>query len=275
MELAKVFMPNDVTSSGATILYLEQAPLGTKSKDSSMQTPSSGFIAKWKEVISTEIGFLLFRRVKPDLKRLGNHYLLLGVISAWLVGIGRYWDNPRAEWWQYAGLGSVAYIFVLALILWLLIMPMRPKGWSYKTVLIFVGMTSPPAIFYAIPVERFFSMSTAQTMNVWFLAAVALWRVQLLFRFLKFSAGLSGLSIFVAALLPLTIIVTALTFLNLEHVVFNIMAGIAPEDQSANDASYGILFLITAFSMLASPVLFVLYVIECLWAYKHKSRTKE
>ena len=57
-----------------------------------------------------------FSRINPcgyaelemtDLKRLGNHYLFLGVVTAWLIGIGRYWDNPRADWWQYAGLGSV------------------------------------------------------------------------------------------------------------------------------------------------------------------------
>lgn len=239
-----------------------------------MQEPSTGVAAKWKEVISTEIGFLLFRRIKPDLKRLGNHYLVLGLVTAWLAGMGRYWDNPRADWWQYAGLGSVAYILVLALVLWVLIMPLHPQGWSYKSVLIFVGMTSPPAMLYAIPVERFLSMSAAQTINVWFLAVVALWRVVLLFRFLKFSARLPGLSILIAALLPLALIVTTLTILNLEHVVFDVMAGIAPDDQSPNDASYGVLFLITTFSVLASPVLFILYLIQILRKDARKPQAK-
>ncbi len=240
-----------------------------------MQEVSSSFAAKWKEVISTEIRFLLFMRAKPDLKRLGNHYLLIGVITAWLAGIGRYWDNPRADWWQHAGLGSLAYIFILALILWLLIMPLRPHDWSYKTVLIFVGMTSPPAIFYAIPVERFFDMGTAVTINLWFLAVVALWRVLLLFRFLKYSARLSGVRIAVAALLPLTIIVTTLSALNLEHVVLNIMGGLGTDTRSPNDAAYVVLVLITMGSMIASPVLLLAYLSEIFQTIKNKSRSSE
>ena len=65
------------------------------------------------EVIRTEIRFLLFLRITPDMKNLANYYLSFGVLSAWVVGIGRYWDNPRADLWQYLGLGSVAYIFIL------------------------------------------------------------------------------------------------------------------------------------------------------------------
>lgn len=212
-----------------------------------------------KETVLTELKFLAFRPVRPNLKDYGNYYLGLGLITAWLAGIGRYWDNPRAELWQYLGLGSLAYVFILAFILWLLIKPLKPENWEYKTVLIFVGMTSPPAIFYAIPVERYFSLSTAQTMNVWFLLIVATWRVALLVVYLKRSARLTGATIAIAALLPLAIIVTSLTALNLEHVVFKIMAGLTEDEKSANDAAYTILWLITSISMMASPVLLISY----------------
>ena len=215
---------------------------------------------KLREVFITEIKFLCFRPVKPDLARLGHYYLALGVVTAWLAGVGRYWDNPRAELWQYLGLGSLAYIFIMAFILWGLILPLRPSNWNYRSVLIFVGMTSPPAILYAIPVERFFSLSTAATMNVWFLLVVATWRVALLFRYLMRSANLSGLTVVVAALLPLVIIVSVLAMLNLEHVVFKIMAGLTEDEKSANDAAYSILLLITWFSFMASPVLLISYV---------------
>ena len=213
------------------------------------------------EVIRTEISFLLFQRVKLDMKNLANYYLALGVLTAWAVGIGRYWDNPRADLWQYLGLGSLAYIFILALILWLLIMPLKPENWSYKSVLIFVGMTSLPGILYAIPVERFFTMGTASSLNVIFLALVATWRVVLLFLYLMRSAKLSGLSVIVACVLPLTIIVSVLAVLNLEHVVFRIMAGLTEDEKSANDAAYTILLLITYFSYLASPVLLLTYIV--------------
>ena len=213
------------------------------------------------EVIRTEIRFLLFLRITPDMKNLANYYLSFGVLSAWVVGIGRYWDNPRADLWQYLGLGSVAYIFILALILWLLIMPLKPENWSYKSVLIFVGMTSLPGILYAIPVERFFTMEIASLLNIFFLAFVAMWRVILLFLYMMRSAKLSGLSVVVACVLPLTIIVSALAALNLEHVVFRIMAGLTEDEKSANDAAYTILLIITYFSYLASPVLLLTYIV--------------
>ena len=202
----------------------------------------------------------------PDLRRLGGLYLAFGLFCTWLAGIGRYWDNDRAELWQYAGLGSVAYVFIMAAVIWVLLYPLKPRNWYYQYVLIFVCMTAPPALLYAIPVERFMSLEAAQTANVWFLAVVAAWRVALLWRFLKGSAGLSGGELIVSCLLPITLIVTALTFLNLEHVVFNIMSGIAPAEQTANDAAYGVLFLITGGSMLALPFLSIGYVV-LVWLY--------
>jgi hypothetical protein len=185
--------------------------------------------------------------------------LAFGIGFTWLCGIGRYWDNPRAELWQYLGLGSVGYIFILALILWLVILPLKPANWRYKNVLLFVSLTSPPAILYAIPVERFMSLQAAQLANVWFLAVVAISRVALLFHYLKNVARLSGVCVLVATLLPLTLIVAVLTGLNLEHVVFKIMAGLEAHEKSANDSAYMILVLITYFSVLASPVLLSLY----------------
>lgn len=230
---------------------------------------------KISEVIKTEKKFLFFQRITPDMENLANYYLAFGVITAWIVGIGRYWDNPRAQIWQYFGLGSVAYIFILALILWLLIMPLKPENWSYKSVLIFVGMTSLPGILYAIPVERFFTMETASLLNVIFLGFVATWRVILLFLYMIRSAKLSGLSVVVACVLPLTIIVSVLAILNLEHVVFRIMAGIAEDERSANDLAYTILLLITYFSYLASPVLLITYIVMIFKRRKEFTKTSD
>ncbi|WP_373032958.1 hypothetical protein [Sulfurovum sp.] len=216
---------------------------------------------KLKELFKTELKFLFFQDVKPNLKEMGNYYLIFALLTTWLAGVGRYWDNPRADLWQYLGLGSVIYIFVLALLLWAIIKPLKPENWSYKNVLIFVGMTSPTGILYAIPVERYFSLSTSQTMNVWFLAVVATWRVILLFLYLKRVAKLSGLAIVVATLLPIVITITGLTMLNLEHVVFKLMAGLAEHERSANDAAYSILILLTTLSVMLSPVLMIAYLV--------------
>ncbi len=185
--------------------------------------------------------------------------MAFGILFTWLCGVGRYWDNPRAELWQYLGLGSVVYIFVLALIIWLVLLPLKPEHWSYKNVLLFISLTSPPAILYAIPVEKYMALESAQLANVWFLAVVAIWRVLLFLKYLKNSANLSGLCVLVATLLPLTLIVALLTVLNLEHVVFKLMAGLEEHEKSANDNAYFILMTITYFSVLASPVLLSLY----------------
>jgi hypothetical protein len=103
------------------------------------------------------------------------------------------------------------------------------------------------------------SMRTAQATNAWFLGVVASWRVALLFTFLRRVAGLGAFAVVVATLLPIVFIVTALTALNLEHVVFELMAGIREPDQSVNDGAYHVVILITVFSMLAAPVLLIAY----------------
>ena len=208
--------------------------------------------------MSDEIKFLTFRSFKLDTS-IFNWYLAFGIGFTWICGVGRYWDNPRADLWQYLGLGSVVYIFILAFILWLIIMPLKPNNWRYKNILLFVSLTSPPAILYAIPVERFMTLESAQIANVWFLAVVAVWRVALLLKYLNKSAGLSGICVIVATLLPLTLIVTLLVFLNLEHVVFRLMAGLGEHEKSANDGAYVALIIITYFSLMASPVLLGLY----------------
>lgn len=216
----------------------------------------------WKqftEVFKTTLLFLCFRSVRFDMNRLGKAYLLFGIVTAWIVGIGRYWDHPKAELWQYAGLGSVLYIFMLALILWLLLMPLKPRNWSYQHVLTFVGLTSLPAILYAIPVERMVSMSIASSLNVGFLAIVAIWRVALFMLFLRRVAGMGILTLLVSALLPLGLIVSSLTYLNLEHVVFRIMAGLHTSEQTANDAAYSVLMILTFFSLFIVPIVLLVY----------------
>lgn len=202
----------------------------------------------------------------PGVRSHADAYLGFGLAMTWLAGIGRYWDNPRAELWQHAGLGSVAYVFSLALVLWLLILPLRPRRWAYRNVLLFVCLTSPPALLYAIPVERFMSGEAALAANAWFLGIVASWRVALLLVFLKRDAGLRAWEAVVACLLPLALIVVSLALLNLEHVVFNLMSGIRAEDQSANDAAYGVVVLLSLFSFVASPILAIAY----LWLVFHR-----
>ena len=52
---------------------------------------------------------LTFRATLADFERLENRHLAVGLVAAWLVGMGRYWDNPRVGVLQHAGVGSVVY----------------------------------------------------------------------------------------------------------------------------------------------------------------------
>jgi hypothetical protein len=204
----------------------------------------------------------------------GKRELIIGLILTWLVGMGRYWDNPKAELLQRLGMGSVIYVFVLALLIWLIVLPLRRDSCKYFHVLTFVTLVSPPAILYAIPVERWTSLETARQINIWFLAIVATWRVILLFVFLKRFAGLNVFELIITALLPLTFIITALAALNLEHVVFDIMAGLSQTQGTANDSAYVVVLVLTYVSVIAFPFLLAGYLLSIYLAYRRRKHFK-
>lgn len=214
-----------------------------------------------KTLLADEFRFLTFRPVSSAIYTHWKAFLVFGLVFTWLAGVGRYWDNPKAHLWQHLGLGSVAYVFVLAAIVFLLVLPLGPKNWSYRNVLLFISLTAPPAVLYAIPVELFMTPSAARTTNAWFLTVVAIWRVGLFSAFLKHVAKLSPGAVFIATLLPLAIIVVALSFLNLEHVVFDLMSGTKPGDRSPNDSAYGVVVTLSMLSFLAAPLLAIGYFI--------------
>lgn len=222
-----------------------------------------------RSIIETDLRLLTFRSTRDELMNLNRGHLIFGVLCAWLVGVGRYWDNPRVHLLQHLGIGSVIYVFVLALFLWLLTWPLRPQGWSYFRVCTFIALVSPPAILYAIPVEKFLDLETANTVNAWFLFIVAAWRVALLVFFLRRTGGLHWFSVVLATLLPMALIVVALTMLNLEKVVFDMMGGMT--HRSPNDTAYEILFLLSLFSMLIFPVLLICYVVMAVAARQRSS----
>ncbi|HXG27492.1 MAG TPA: hypothetical protein VNJ47_01415 [Nevskiales bacterium] len=219
------------------------------------------------EVIRQEWLLLTFRNSRIDLRRHKMAFLGFAIVATWLAGIGRYWDHPSAHWWQYAGLGSIVYVGVLSLLLWVLILPLRPKHWSFLSVYVFVGLTAPPAWLYAIPVERFMPLETAIKANMVFLLFVATWRVALYGLFLRRAAGLTGFAWLAALFLPLALIVNALTMLNLEHAVFEIMGGL--RERTASDGAYFVVIMLTLISYIVSPALLACYAIGCVRAWKH------
>lgn len=231
--------------------------------------------AKPLNVFSVTFKLLTFRLSQQEILQFDGRLLAFGLVCTWLVGIGRYWDHPNAKLLQYLGVGSVAYVFILSLFLWLVLWPLKPKNWSYRNLLTFISLVSPPALLYAIPVERWFSFETATKLNVWFLVIVASWRVALLVFYLKRSSELSFGELVVATFLPLTIIVFALVELNLEGAVFEIMAGIR-RSRTANDAAYRFLFTLALLSYLCIVPLFIAYVtiVSQKWSATRERRAK-
>ncbi len=229
----------------------------------------------WVNVVSTTSRLLTFRARSEEIVNVTGKHLAFGLLCTWIVGIGRYWDNPRVGLLQHLGLGSVVYVFALSLFLWLIAWPLRPKNWSYFRVLVFVSLVSPPAILYAFPVEKFYALETASSLNVWFLGVVAIWRVALLVFFLRRVGELKWISMIVATLLPLTLIVFTLTMLNLEKAVFDFMGGVRPG--TASDDAYAILFLLTLLSMfLIIPlVIFYLALVVGAWGAARQERQEE
>ena len=212
-------------------------------------------------VIRYALRLLTFRLKRSEFLQLGNRHLIFGLLCAWVVGVGRWWDDPAATLLQHTGIGSVIYVFVLAFVLWLVVRPFSPPDWSYKSVLTFVSLTSPPALLYALPVERFVDLATARSINVWFLAFVATWRVALLFFYFRRFARLTVVAVVSSALLPIMAIVTVLSILNLERAVFDIMGGLR-ENGTANDAAYAVLFGLTFLSVFLVLPVFVIYIVS-------------
>jgi hypothetical protein len=209
--------------------------------------------------ISIVFKILFFRFKKQDIQSFTSQHLIIGITGTWLAGIGRYWDHPDAGLLQYLGLGSVIYIFILSLIIYLITWPYQLMKWSYIKVLTFISLTSFPAILYAIPVEKFLPLSVAASVNAWFLGIVACWRLALLFRFLKVYDSLKWWNVFFIALFPMCVLIVALTLLNLEKAVFDIMAGL--RNTTGREKAYGVLLFLSYFSVILFIPLLAGYVI--------------
>jgi hypothetical protein len=216
-----------------------------------MHPPSAIVMNTSPSLLRLWLRILTFRSSMEDYASLNWRHLLAGLLVCWLVGIGRYWDDPRATLLQHAGVGSVIYVFLLTAMLWIIVKPLHRQRFSYLGILTMVTMTAPPAAFYAIPVEKWMTLEEANQMNLCFLAVVAALRLSLWIHYLVKFGQFSAWTTFVCAALPMGIILVALIALNLHHVVVDIMGGIREADQSSQDAAYG---AITLLGVLAVPI---------------------
>lgn len=177
------------------------------------------------EALKTSLRFAFFRITSQELKTLGWPHLTVGLLLVWLAGVGRHWDDAEAKILQSLGVGSLIYVFFLAAYLWLMIWPLRPRNWSYFQVLTAICFTAPPALLYAIPIERWLEIETSQIANLWALGIVALWRVALFVFFLVRSSQLNWWRALVGVLFSMSIIVCVLYLNNIAASIADGMAG--------------------------------------------------
>ena len=225
----------------------------------------------WGQRFALWARLLTFRSEPSDWDSFDKKLLLAGLLCTWVVGIGRFWDTPAAQkhLLQSLGFGSVIYVFVLALLLWCITKPIKPKRFSYVKILTFVCLTSPPALLYAIPVEKCVSMKAATEANLYFLGVVAIWRMALYVFFLVKAGNLRWIATTACALTPVSLILIALTFLNLNRVVLNIMAGLQEDNVQAS--AYLITNILAVLSVPVSVLAGILW-LYCWWKESRNSR---
>ena len=220
-----------------------------------------------KNVLIDTFNLLAFRISRERILNFGRLHLAFGLFCTVIVGIGRFWDHSDAAFPQRLGFGSVVYVFFLSFFLAIVIAPLMPEDWSLFRVLTFVSLVSPPAAFYAIPVERIFELGTANLINAGFLLIVSTWRVSLLVYFLRHFARLKPSSIFAATVLPITFIVLLILFTGFGATVLGSMGGF--RERTADDLTNGILGLTLVISIFVFPISLISY----LWIVIRNARS--
>ena len=195
---------------------------------------------------------LTFRFRAEDILAFDYRHLLFGLATTWIVGIGRAWHNPRMEAFQHWGLGSLGVMIGIALLIYLIILPLRPGRWSFFRVLTFVSLTALPGLVFAYPYP-------SGDTRAWLLLIVSAWRVALFSVFVARYTIMKTSRKVIGILLPIGLIVFCLTILDLQHVVLDLMGMGKP---SPEDASYGLINTLTMLSVLGSPLLVGWYLTE-------------
>lgn len=214
---------------------------------------------------------LLFRIDAERIKRFGWAHLALGLIFTWIVGIGRWYDDEKAIDLQQLGVGSLLYVFVLALVIWIFGKGIaNRRNWRYFTVLVYVTLTAPPAIIYALPVEKFFELDIAVKINLWFLAFVAAWRVALLVRLYAVLGEMNRLQTAICATLPVSLIIFIISSAGFANQIVNAMGGLRKDEPQNVDFLTRISGTAFLLSIAVGTTAFILWIAEQVKARKSK-----
>ncbi|MGI8923601.1 MAG: hypothetical protein ACR2HJ_06100 [Fimbriimonadales bacterium] len=196
-----------------------------------------------RQVLS-DLGDVLLLRISGDrIRGLGWKHFALGLVLTWIVGIGRWYDDPDAVLAQQLGAGSVGYIFVISLLICWLGGPFataREIPWTYPRVLTYVSLTALPGIVYAFPIEWVASASVSRYYNLSALALVSAWRVAMLVRLYRDGAGMKPTQTAATTLFLISGIVLVLSFARVLNAVASAMGGFREEgERLAADLAVG------------------------------------
>lgn len=209
---------------------------------------------------------LTFRATYEELTRHSVMMCIIGMGITMAVGIGRYWDDPRQlEMGKVMGFGSLAYAFLFAFTLFLLLLPFGRKI-RYIDSLAFVTATAAPGIVYAMPIEVMVSDDLSYRYNLVALLFVSAYRVALFVWFLKKVCDLTIPQTVVTTLLPLSTIVAGLMISNRMVLILDVMGGFrgATEPTRIEET----LQAIGSLALIFSPTMVALYIALILIKYK-------
>ena len=218
-------------------------------------------------VFQTALRVLTFGATREELLSFDHRHLAFGLLSTWIVGVGRYWDAPYPTLLERLGAGSLLFVFAFSLLVWLLVLPLKPHNGSYQRLLTFLALMSPPGLLYAIPVERMFDPATAQSMNVCFLGLVSVWRVSLLGFYFGRLVGLPRGAAVVATLIPVLSVIIGLAAVDVQHRVFSEMATLPPDSDGPVAFAWAIEVMTRSVIVLFTPLLAVYFLLgRARWA---------
>jgi len=225
-------------------------------------------LGKWFAALRRLGRVLTLRFSRRDIIRLDWRCLTVGLIWVWLVGVGRHWDDPNAELLQQSGIGSLVYVFLLALLLWIVIRPVAPRPIGYFQTLTFISLTAPPAVLYAVPIQWWVGPVTTIYYNAAALTAVSVYRVALLALFYRRGGQLHIGGTILTILLPLTFILTVLAATRLGTAIASTMGGL--RDQALSSAEQlqqqfdQVILNLSGMSLLAFPLVLLIYIVWSL-----------
>lgn len=216
----------------------------------------------WREDIQIWVRFLTFRSREEDFFEARWSLLILAILGTWIVGIGRWVTDRDALAIQRTGIGSIAYIVALSTALYVMLWFVSNRKTRYLDMLVVVGMTSPPALVYAIPVERWFTPEVSAGLHAAALAFVSIYRVSLLIFYLVRSRRYDISGAVFGFLLLLSCILLWLFLSGKTGITFTGMGGIERADPEIAEDVANAINALGCFPCLVAPLAGVFYMIS-------------